>query len=1103
MRFIFVPMKPPMENPVRLSEQPSTGNAEKRFLDMLKNIFIGVPIEGDSGFVNLMRIKSTYFEKVMEDKLLKEIKEAIKDFPDFRDELFDKLYSFFRRYFTESGSIGFFFTPYHQSVYEQVYTNEQDVVLFWKTTRLYYVKTDRLFQSMKVEVDGFRFHFDVSQLEHKRANEKRELIYTFQKFQQDDKTQTPQDDKTKTQRNDKTEPQQDDKTKKMTIVFTVHYSERGRQTKINNIRCAIRKALGLSRYTDAVPSEETLQKAFRIFERQGEVDYFLCKDAKSFLREQFDLWMWQYLLGKPGEESHTTWTETRLAQLQALKHIAYRVIDYIAAFEDELVKIWNKPKFVLKSHYVITLDRIAAQPGGEAILERLWAHSNMEEQLQEWRELGMVSEDFTLEDLLLPPPAASNPQQNLFEVAEARGLITNGYHLPYNPDLVERARELRRHMTPAEEKLWEYLKYAPYRFLRQRPIDHFIVDFYCPALRLVIEVDGEQHYTEEGKAYDAERDAILQGYGLRVVRFRNEEVLHQFESVCRRIEAAFGSPLTPSLSGVGSPLTPSLSPLGKGEEGVGSGGILSEGEGSGGIHPRYRYLPIDTKHFPDLELPIVALFDNLDKALDGWLIKSENYQALNTILPKFRGRVRCIYIDPPYNSKTTEIAYINRYKHSSWLTLMENRLRLSKWFATKDGSHVVAIDENEQEVLGRLLSLIFPDHEKVCIAIIHNKKGIQGRYFSYNHEYAFFCIPPALPKVNGISIPEQEWEYDNLRKWGRESERATARNCFYPIIVKDKTIIGFGDVCPDDFHPESANVKDGDRVLVYPVDPKGIERKWRYSRDSIEEIRHLLKVHIVQSTGEVQIHKAKAEKTIKTVWDDPRYIAGDYGTKWLTDLGLKVSEDFYPKSVHTVADSVFAVSEKQSLILDFFAGSGTTAHAVINLNREDGGRRKYILVEMADYFYTVLLPRVKKVVFSDKWKDGRAQPDGNGISHFVKYYELEQFEDALRRTRYAEDDLFTLPANEDPCQYIFLRDLKMLEALEVNLEQGTVQVDLSRLYENIDLPETLSNLTGKWIRRIEPDPNDPRVPAAVVFTDGEQVSLSALDWRMIRPLVWW
>jgi very-short-patch-repair endonuclease len=542
-------MKPPVQH------HPCN---EKRFFDALKNLFIGAQVEGESGYINLMRIKARYFEKVMEPRLQQEIDEALKSFPDFREELFDKLYTFFRRYFTESGSIGFFFTPYHQSVYEQVYTNEQDVVLFWKTARLYYVKTDRLFRSMTLVRDGFRFCFDVSQLEHKRANEKRELIYAFKERQQDG-----------------------------TIVFTVHYSEKGRKTKVDDIRRAIRDALGLTRYTDAVPSEETLQRAFRLFERQSEVDYFLCKDAKSFLREQFDLWMWQYLLGKPGEESHTKWTETRLAQLQALKHIAYRVIDYIAAFEDELVKIWNKPKFVLNSHYVITLDRIAQQPGGVEILERLWAHPNMEAQLQEWRELGMVGEDFTLEDLLIPP-VQSKAQQDLFEVAEARDLMTTGYHLPYNPDLVERARELRRNMTPAEQRLWDYLKHFPYRFLRQRPIDHFIVDFYCPALRLVIEIDGEQHDTEEGKAYYAECDAILQRYGLRVLRFRNEEVLHHFDAVRQRLEAELESPLTPALAGDESPLTPALSPLSKGGEGVGSGGIHTtltqggEGAGSGG-----------------------------------------------------------------------------------------------------------------------------------------------------------------------------------------------------------------------------------------------------------------------------------------------------------------------------------------------------------------------------------------------------------------------------------------------------------------------------------------------------------------------------------------
>ena len=871
---------------------------EQKFFNTLKNIFIGALIEGDSGYINLMRIKARYFEEVMQPFLSREIEKGLQPFPVFKEELFDKLYSFFHRYFTESGSIGFFFTPYHQSIYENIYTNDQDVMLFWKTSRLYYVKTDRLFRSMKIEVDGFSFFFDVSTLEHKKANEKRALVFKFKEVQNDG-----------------------------TFAFTVLYSEKGSKTKFDDIRRDIKKALGLQKYTDAVPTEETLQKAFCLFERQSEVDYFICKDARSFLREQFDLWLWQYVLGKPGEEPETEWTETRLKQLQTLKRIAYRVIDFIATFEDELVKIWNKPKFVLRSNYIITLDHVYNRR--PELLERITEHPGFAEQVKEWQDLGMVDKSFSTETLR-------------------------------ETDLTERR-----------------------------------------------------------------------------------------------------------------------------------------------LHSRYCFLPLDTRYFKDLELEILCLFENLDEVLDGWMIKSENYQALNTMLSKFQERVKCIYIDPPYNSKSTEILYVNQYKHSSWLCLIENRLRIGANFLTSDGGLIVAVDENEQEHLGFLLKILFPEFHKTCVTVVHNKKGIQGDYFSYNHDYAYFCISLGLKSINEKIIPESEWEWMNLRAWGKESERNTARNCFYPIFVKDNQIIGFGDVCPDDFHPGTSNIKRTDGVIeVYPMDQSGIERKWRYARYSVEQILHLLKVSTTRE-GEIQILKAQDKAKYKTVWNDPRYIAGDYGTRLLTEMGIYPDEEIFPKSLYTVADSIHAVADSQSIIFDFFAGSGTTAHAVINLNREDGGRRKYILVEMADYFYTVLLPRIKKVVFSDKWRDGKAQPDGKGLSHFVKYYELEQYEDALRRTRYLENDLFSPPANEDPCQYVFLRDLKMLEALEVNLEQSTVKVDLSKLYEGIDLAETLSNLTGKWIKRIHADPENPDEPHLVEFADGSTADLKNPDWRLIKPLIWW
>jgi len=122
-------------------------------------------------------------------------------------------------------------------------------------------------------------------------------------------------------------------------------------------------------------------------------------------------------------------------------------------------------------------------------------------------------------------------------IPKQKRLLNTDFHLPYNPELVERAKELRKNMTPAENKLWnDYLKTFKFRVLRQRPIDNFIVDFYCAKLKLVIEIDGDSHFTIEGKNYDTERTQILEGYGLEVIRFTNKDVLNNFESVCQQIQ---------------------------------------------------------------------------------------------------------------------------------------------------------------------------------------------------------------------------------------------------------------------------------------------------------------------------------------------------------------------------------------------------------------------------------------------------------------------------------------------------------------------------------------------------------------------------------------
>jgi len=182
----------------------------------------------------------------------------------------------------------------------------------------------------------------------RKANEKKEIMYELNKV-------------------DKNE-----------IKFNVLYSEGNRKTRTNEILAELRRK-------GIMLDEDKLEEIFRKFEMQNEVDYFINKDARSFLKEQFDLWLMGYLL-----DTRTEFTERRLNQIQLLKEIAYKIIDFVAQFEDELVKIWNKPKFVLKSNYVITLDRIASKNGGIDVIDKIIKHEGFQKQVEEWKELGFL-----------------------------------------------------------------------------------------------------------------------------------------------------------------------------------------------------------------------------------------------------------------------------------------------------------------------------------------------------------------------------------------------------------------------------------------------------------------------------------------------------------------------------------------------------------------------------------------------------------------------------------------------------------------------------------------------------------------------------------------
>ncbi len=352
---------------------------------------------------------------------------------------------------------------------------------------------------------------------------------------------------------------------------------------------------------------------------------------------------------------------------------------------------------------------------------------------------------------------------------------------------------------------------------------------------------------------------------------------------------------------------------------------------------------------------------------DNLIIKGNNLLALHTLKTAYAGKIDLIYIDPPYNpdSKSNTFCYNNRFNHSTWLSFIKNRLDVARFLLKKDGVLIVAIDENEQAHLGVILKEMFTEHEVHCITIVHNPRGVQGTNFSYTHEYAFFVIPKAKKSIGNRKIDESEIDWSPLRNWGGESEREDAKNCFYPVILDSKgKIIGFGDVAPDEEHPEQTE-KVGDNFYVYPIDTKGIERKWRYARQSVDDIKHLLRAKKTKTGFDIEIGKDFG--AYKTVWQETRYDANKYGTQIVKELVPNCKFDF-PKSLWNVYDCLYAVVEnnKDAVILDFFGGSGTTAHAVLELNKNDDGNRKFIICEQMHYVESVTVPRVQKVTEIDK-----------------------------------------------------------------------------------------------------------------------------------------
>ena len=363
------------------------------------------------------------------------------------------------------------------------------------------------------------------------------------------------------------------------------------------------------------------------------------------------------------------------------------------------------------------------------------------------------------------------------------------------------------------------------------------------------------------------------------------------------------------------------------------------------------------------------------------LIEGDNYHALSVLNYTHKKKIDVIYIDPPYNTGAKDWKYNNNYvdsndlyRHSKWLNMMSKRLWLAKNLLKEDGVLICAIDDNEVNHLGILLEEIFKDYEIHCVTIIHNPRGVQGTNFSYTHEYAYFVFRKGLKAIGSRKIKEEDIDWRGLRDSGKESMRTDARNCFYPIITQNEKIIGFGDVLENGNHPKKQTEEKNGKYYIWPIDIQGIERKWRYARQSVESIKDLLRVKKTKQGYDIEIGKDFG--IVRTVWQSSKYDASEYGTKLIQDLVPETSFDF-PKSVYNVYDCLAPIiaERKNAIILDYFAGSGTTGHAVMILNKEDEGNRKFILCTNNEnnngngsggIAEKVCYPRIKKVIEGHK-----------------------------------------------------------------------------------------------------------------------------------------
>ena len=470
--------------------------------------------------------------------------------------------------------------------------------------------------------------------------------------------------------------------------------------------------------------------------------------------------------------------------------------------------------------------------------------------------------------------------------------------------------------------------------------------------------------------------------------------------------------------------------------GIGEGGMTLLDTGRDAMDRRTDLLQacptlmVDTSHF-DQEFVdgLLASLDDLDGTTDMLLINGDGFQALNLLMALYRNRIDSVYIDPPYNTDSSKIIYKNDYEHSSWLSMLENRLSKSNDLLIDGGVLCCAIDDEEMPKLRLVLNSIF-DRDIGVAVVRSNPSGRKTRgKFAPSHEYAIFVgreksSPGVLPKTEKqyAAYKEKDDEgrhfvWTNLIRSGSNSERKNRPHMYFPIYVSNDNKMRVPKMTWNKGRNEYDILEqlEPNETAVLPIN-KGQEMCWHRGHERVS--RELAEYRVRRNSAIIIDFKKYMDMDAKpktwwdkdyyesdenvqdreTMWGDSKYASSIHAPKTLKSLFGSKNFDF-AKSVSLVKDCITA-SGCRDVCLDYFAGSGTTGHAIIDLNRADGKRRKCIMVEVGRQFDDVILPRIKKVTYSPDWKDGRPEHTPTTMEakrgpRIVKYVRLESYEDAL------------------------------------------------------------------------------------------------------------